>query len=69
MTWTEFCEWLKGKRVVDEHTDGACTELTFSDSTRARLTSAESEGQPYYSEVTPGCSGDLIPPTVEVFES
>lgn len=73
LSWSDFCAWLVGKRGVEEKTPNqyagiAYTELTFSDGTRARMTSVKTEGTPYYSELTPGSSGDLVPPTVEVFE-
>ncbi len=70
LTWSEFCEWLQGKRVVWESPshDSEKTVLSFSDGTVAVLTSAKSEGSPGYSEYTPGSDGHLVPPTVIVEE-
>lgn len=69
LTWTEFCGWLAGKRVASEDVgDDAETVLRFEDGTMAIMSSAMTEGSPYYSEATPGCSGSLTTPTVTVYE-
>lgn len=68
LSWTEFCQWLSGKRVRDETDDQGTTSLDFEDGSQARLTSIMRPGTPAYSEYTPGSDGEIKPPKCEVWE-
>lgn len=68
LTWSEFCVWLQGRRVVSDTGEGddATQTLTFDDGSVAELTSEKTDGSPGYSEYTPGSDGHLKTPTVRV---
>lgn len=69
LSWPDFCDWLKGRRVVREYVgDEGVTILTFEDGSQAYLTSQKSEPTLGYSELTPGSDGHLLPPFVSVEE-
>lgn len=66
ITWSEFCTWVSGKKVIEEFSDryGLDAEhvyLKFDDGSKAIITSNYDEG---YSEITPG--NGIEPPTVKV---
>ncbi len=72
ITWTEFCNWLNGKRVefeyTNKHINESVTVLQFTDGSSAILKSNWREGSPGYSEYTPGSDQALVPPTVYIVE-
>lgn len=69
LTWTQFCTWLGGRRVVREISEGSHVHLTFSDGAVATLSSDKTDATPDWSEITPGSDGHLLPPSVMVEES
>lgn len=68
VTWVEFCEWIRNKRVVASADIDEDHKLYFDDGSEALMCSLMTDGSPGYSEMTPGSDGHLTVPMVFIKE-